>query len=110
MPRYFYMLHTRLDPIAYNALVALARSWEVYNDKGNINLSETVRRAIVYSYLVYVEGIDPARASTEIEPYIEQKLVELGIATPREIQRMKRGKIKKFRKKIRFDQLVAYHK
>lgn len=100
MPRYFYMLHTRLDPIAYGALRKLAEAWDVRNDRGDYNLSETVRRAIVYAYLTYIEGVDPTRASNEVEEYIEQKLVEIGLLTPKELRRLRKGRLKKLRKKL----------
>ena len=73
----------RLDPVARSAVEELAEVWQVYRRDGSVNRSETIRRAIVYAYLVYVKGVDPARASAELEDYIVRELTRLGLRAPR---------------------------
>ena len=79
MARYHIYISAKLDPISFGALLRLADAWEDYNRDGRPNISSVVRKALVYSYLVLVEGVDPVRASADIERYIEEKLVELGL-------------------------------
>lgn len=79
MAKYSNLKTLRLDPVSEKAMLKLAEAWQVYNRDGSINESETIRRAIIYSYLVYIKGIDPMRASAELEEYIYEELYRLGM-------------------------------
>lgn len=76
------ILCSRLDPVSLRALDRLAEAWQTYRRDGSPNRSEALRRAIVYSYLVYVKGIDPARASSDLEVYMIEELTRLGMSPP----------------------------
>ena len=90
MARYIDYLNVRIDPIAKGALNKLGEAWGLQKEDGTVNNSEVVRRALIYSYLVYVEGVDPVRASYELEEYIQEKLIELGLIGEEKIRRRRR--------------------
>jgi hypothetical protein len=77
---YQNIISIRLDPVTSEAIRKLAESWQVYDKDDRINRSETIRRAIIYSYLVYVKGIDPVRASADLEQYMFDELLKLGLS------------------------------
>ncbi len=72
------MTSLRLDPVAEQALNKLIEAWQVYDEQGRANKSEAIRRAIVYAYLVYIKGVDPVKASADLEQYIFDELLRLG--------------------------------